>query len=289
MMEIEWKSEKDPPYLFRQVAEWSGIKVHRARVLAGKMLEHTPDSHEVNVSLEGRLITRKVSATGRLITTHGGAGNICITPAGQPVSAEWKRPIDNLGMFLDTKFVRETAFENHISSGFEFVEIYQRQDPLVAQLGLALLDEASSSTPMGKLYADSLVQTLTLHVLKTYSTANAAIERLNGGLSGYKLQRVRDYIEANLDDDIALADLSAIAGLSQFHFARSFRKSTGLTPQQFLMQRRIERAKLLLANDKLPLVEVGLMTGFKNQSHFTTLFRKFTSLTPKTWRDMKLA
>jgi AraC family transcriptional regulator len=77
--------------------------------------------------------------------------------------------------------------------------------------------------------------------------------------------------------------------LSQYHFARAFRKSTGLTPQQYLMQQRIERAKQLLASEDLPLVEISLRAGFKNQSHFTTLFRKFTKLTPKTWREMKLA
>ena len=80
-------------------------------------------------------------------------------------------------------------------------------------------------------------------------------------------------------------EIAAVADLSQFHFARAFRKSTGLTPQQFLMQQRIERAKELLKHDKLPIVEVSLRTGFKNQSHFTSLFRKFTSLTPKMWRD----
>ncbi|HWP54555.1 MAG TPA: helix-turn-helix transcriptional regulator, partial [Pyrinomonadaceae bacterium] len=71
--------------------------------------------------------------------------------------------------------------------------------------------------------------------------------------------------------------------------ARAFRKSTGLTPQHYLMERRIERAKQLLSDDGLPIVEVSLRTGFKNQSHFTTLFRKFTNVTPKVWRDLNLA
>lgn len=141
---------------------------------------------------------------------------------------------------------------------------------------------------MGKLYADSLIQTLTLHVLRSYSTASAMIERANGGLSGYKLRQVKEFIDANLDSDLGLAEIAAVANLSQFHFARAFRKSVGVTPQQYLMERRIERAKQLLSKDDLPIVEISLLTGFKNQSHFTTLFRKFTNLTPKTWRDLKL-
>jgi AraC family transcriptional regulator len=288
-LQIEWKSEKEPPYLFRQVAEWSGIKLHRARVRAGRMLEHTPNFHEINVCISGDLVTQKISGSGRIVNTRGGAGSTCVTPAGQPISAYWAKPIDNMGILLDPEFVLETAAQNHLGAGFEFREIYKNEDPLVAQLGLALLDEASSETPMGKMYADSLIQTLTLHVLRSYSTATAMIERVGGGLSGYKLRRVKEFIDANLEDDLGLAEISAEAGLSQFHFARAFRKTTGLTPQHYLMERRIERAKLLLANDDLPIVEISLLTGFKNQSHFTTLFRKFTNLTPKTWRDLKLA
>ena len=288
-MEIAWRSEKEPPYLFRQMAEWSGIKVYRARVLAGRLLEHTPEYHEVNVSLSPGLRTQRITSVGRLVTVGGSEGNVCVTPVGQPVTAYWDTPIDNMGIMLEPEFVRETAIENRLGNSFEFAEIYRSEDPLVTQLGLALLEENAAENPMGKLYADSMIQTLTLHVLKTYSTANAVIERLNGGLSGYKFQRVRDFIEANLDTDLGLAELAAVADLSQFHFARAFRKTTGMTPQHYLMDRRIERAKEMLATNDLPIIEISLATGFKNQSHFTTLFRKFTNLTPKTWRDLKHA
>lgn len=288
-MQIEWESETESPYLFRQAAAWTGIHVRRVRVMPGRILEHTPDFHEINVSIAGEGTTQRISGSGRLVSTHSAAGNICLTPAGQPVSGFWEEPIDNMGIMLLPEFVRATAVENHLGAGFEFVEIYKREDPLLIQLGLALLDEASSDTPSGRLYADSLIQTLTLHVLQSYSTAKSFVGHLNGGLSGYKLRRVKDFIDHKLDQDLGLAALASVAGLSQFHFARAFRKSTGLTPQHYLMERRIERAKQLLVDDKLPLVEVSLRAGFKNQSHFTTLFRKFTNLTPKAWRDLRLA
>ena len=286
--EIEWKSGKRSPYLFRQVAGWTGIKMHRAHVMPGRMLEHKPDHHEINISLGGELVTQKISASGKLVRTTGRDGNICVTPAGQPISAFWSRPIENMGIMLDPEFVRQTAAENQLGANFEFFEIYKKEDPLITQLGLALLEEASSEAPMGKLYAESLVQTLTLHVLRSYSTASAMINRA-GGLSGYKLKRVKEFIDANLEEDLGLAEISAVAELSQFHFARAFRKTTGIAPQRYLMERRIERAKELLATDELPIVEISLRTGFKNQSHFTTLFRKLTNVTPKTWRDLKLA
>lgn len=289
-MHIEWTpTTNESPYLFRQVAVWNGVRVHRAKVMPGRMLDHAAEYHELNIAIAGQLTTRKCSATGKTIITKGGAGNLCLTPYGQTVGAYWKKPLDNMGILLAPDFVRNVAVENRFSADFEFKEIYQDKDPLIEQIGFALLEEAKSDTPVGKLYTDSLIQTLTLHLLKNYSNAASVQENLSGGLSGYRLRRVQEFINANLEEDLSLTELAEVADLSQFHFARAFRKSTGQTPQQYLMQQRIERAKELLSRDDLPIVEISLRTGFKNQSHFTTLFRKFTKHTPKLWREMKLA
>jgi len=287
---IDWRTNPNQsPYLFRQATEWAGVKVHRARVLPGRMIEQKAPWHEVHITLGGHLITERISASGKRLTTKGAVGNLCLTPAGQTVGAHWDKPMDNMGILLEPDFVVQTAVENRFASNFEFTEIYKNKDPLIQQIGLTLLAESNSETPAGRLYADSLIQTLILHLLKNYSTANAIQENLNGGLSGYKLRRVTEFIDANLEEDLSLAEIAAVADLSQYHFARAFRKTTGATPQQYVMQQRIERAKELLARDDLPIVEISLRTGFKNQSHFTTLFRKFTNLTPKLWREMKLA
>ncbi len=288
-MQINWKTNIENPYLFKQQAAWNGVRVHRARVLPGRMLEHSVSFHEVNINLGGQLTTEKISANGKRIKIKGAVGNLCITPAGQPIGAFWDKTLDNMGISLAPDFVVRTAIENRFNSSFEFTEIYKKEDSLIQHIGLTLLAEAESETPAGRLYADSLIQTLTLHLLKNYSTANLKQENAHGGLSGYRLRRVKEFINANLEEDLSLAEIAAASDLSQYHFARAFRTSTGLTPQQYLMQQRVERAKELLAKDDLPIVEISLRTGFKNQSHFTTLFRKFTKFTPKTWRELKLA
>ena len=125
------------------------------------------------------------------------------------------------------------------------------------------------------------------HLIKNYSTADFREKSYSGGLSGSKLRRVTDFINDNLEQDLTLTEIARIAGLSHFHFARAFRKTMGITPQQYITNRRIEKAKELLAKSDLPIVEVGFQSGFKNQSHFTTLFRKFTSFTPRIWREAK--
>ncbi len=170
-MQINWKNNAKEPYLFRQQAQWNGIRVHRASVLPGNVLEHTALFHEINIPISGHLTTKKMSASGKLIVTKGGAGNICLTPAGQPISAIWEKPLDNMGMLLEPEFVIKTAIENRFNSNFEFAEIYQEKDPLIQHIGFALLVDSNPETSTGRLYADSLIQTLTLHLLKNYSTA----------------------------------------------------------------------------------------------------------------------
>jgi len=291
MLKIEWRdAQAKTPYLFRQIAEWAGVRIHRARVIAGRLLPHTADSHEVNVTLGGKLY-REATSDGavRKLFANSRTGNVCVTPAGKTIGAEWDDTIDNMGILLEKDFVAKTAGENRFSTQFDFEMKTNHEDPLIQHMGLALLTEAHSETPSGRLYADSIIQTLTLHLLKNYTTASGSPESVNGGLSGYRLKRVKEFIHASLDEDISLAEIAAVADLSQYHFARAFRKSTGLTPQQYLMQQRIESAKDLLTQADLPLVEISLRTGFKNQSHFTTLFRKFTNFTPKAWRELKLA
>ena len=107
-----------------------------------------------------------------------------------------------------------------------------------------------------------------------------------GGLSAAKLRRVTEFIAENYSRDLKLAELAQVAGMSNFHFAREFKRSTGTTPHQYLIQFRVERAKALLAKDELPLIEVGLRSGFSHQSHFTRLFRRITGTTPHSYRLM---
>jgi AraC-like DNA-binding protein len=106
-----------------------------------------------------------------------------------------------------------------------------------------------------------------------------------GGLPRYKLRRAVEFVDANLDRVIHLKDLARVADASLFHFHRQFKTATGFTPHQFIIQRRIEQAKVLLAQSNLPIIDVAARVGFVDQSHFTTTFRKFTSMTPRIYRN----
>jgi AraC family transcriptional regulator len=171
----------------------------------------------------------------------------------------------------------------------EIVETYGAEDHLIRQIGLALLAEAETSEPVGRLYAESLAQTLALHLVRYYSVSRRATEMSRGGLSGYNLRRAKEFINEHLEEDLTLTGIADAVGLSQFHFARAFKLATNLTPQQYVTERRVEFAKHLLRETNLPLVEVSARVGSKSQSHFTTLFRRFTGTTPKAWRQSRFS
>jgi hypothetical protein len=118
-MHINWKANHENPYLFKQQAKWNGVRVHRARVLPGRMLEHAGACHEININLGGHLTTEKISASGKIVRTKGATGNLCITPAGQSIGAFWDKTLDHMGISFDPDFVVRTALRRIFNSNFD--------------------------------------------------------------------------------------------------------------------------------------------------------------------------
>jgi len=105
------------------------------------------------------------------------------------------------------------------------------------------------------------------------------------GLPAYKLRQAIEFVETHIEEPISLERLAAAVHLSPFHFHRQFKRSTGLTPGKYIHEVRIKRAKRLLSDSHLPLVEVAAQVGFADQSHFTAAFRQATSMTPRIYRN----
>jgi len=103
-------------------------------------------------------------------------------------------------------------------------------------------------------------------------------------LQKWRLKRVIDYIEENLSGTISLVDLARVSGLSRMYFAARFRVATGVRPHEYVLRRRVERAKEMLAQTQETLSNIALDVGFQTQSHFTTVFKKFVGTSPGRWR-----
>src|SRR3989449_8253862 len=106
-----------------------------------------------------------------------------------------------------------------------------------------------------------------------------------GGLPEYRLRRVAQYVQDNLHRELRLAELSGLVHMSPCHFARLFKQSTGVSPHRFLVQRRIEQARALLAAHTLPIAEIARSVGFRTPSHFATTFRRVSGITPSVYRS----
>ncbi|MEO1764641.1 MAG: AraC family transcriptional regulator [Cyanobacteria bacterium J06629_18] len=105
--------------------------------------------------------------------------------------------------------------------------------------------------------------------------------KVQGQLSADKLQQAIDYIQSNLAEEISLESIANELGISRYYFCRLFKKSMGISPYQYLIESRIERAKELLIQPDISITDVALKVGFYSQSHFTKYFKKVVGVTPK--------
>jgi AraC family transcriptional regulator len=157
------------------------------------------------------------------------------------------------------------------------------RDPLIQQIGLSLQQELASSGADSKLYADAMSIALTSHLWRRYGQGQEP--KILGGLGAMNLQRVQDYILANLDTSLSLAELATLVHLHPHYFAGLFKKSTGLAPYQYIVKQRIAVAQRYLAQPDLSIAQICQMVGFQNQSHFTRVFRQQLGVTPKVYRQ----
>lgn len=272
------------PMVFQRLAHWEGVRISHYRVKPGQVPERTHKNHEVFIPLAGSVTINGREEDGVPPVRRRQVGEISVTPAGISYSAHWEEELESLTVSLTEDFLKRATIDFEANRNARIVLTCGPQDALVRSIGQALANELDAEMPTGKLYAESLVNTLAVHLLRHYSTDSLIADLQFGGLPAHKLRRVTEFVEENLHHDLSLAELAQVAELSPFHFARSFKQATGITPIQFLTQRRVEQAKQLLLKADLPIVEVGFRVGFKNQSHFTTLFRRLTAMTPKSYR-----
>lgn len=156
-------------------------------------------------------------------------------------------------------------------------------DERVVSLARLIASEIFSTGQLHDLYGDGLALAMLIDVLKV----TKAPERKRGALSHWQLRRAQEFIEQNCGRAIRLQELADLTGLSPSHFSHSFKVSTGLAPHEWQMTARLDRAKRLLIDGKLPLAEISAETGFSDQAHFTRAFRKYAGTTPAKWKKTR--
>ena len=268
----------------KRKAAWDGIRLEHCQLRPGELPRHRHREHVILLSLTDGCRGELITGSGIGMRGTQTKGNICIVPAGLDHQAVLEANSENLALYLDPSFITKAASETQLAGSFEIAERYTHRDTVINSVGMALLGELETEGLSGRLYAESLGNVLAVHLLRYYSVPSTRTVTFTGGLSAAKLRQVTEFISDNYGRDIKLAELAQVAGMSSFHFAREFKRTTGTTPHQYLIKFRIERAKALLAKRDLPLIEVSLRSGFSHQSHFTRLFRRVTGTTPHSYR-----
>jgi AraC family transcriptional regulator len=208
-------------------------------------------------------------------------GQYCVVPAG--ASTRWvvSKPARSLLLRLTPSLVRETAEAMGLGSAPRELspEIHVR-DPQVERIGWLMQAEEAEGHPGGRLFADSLASALAARLL-ALQTRHRLTQPRGRVLAAWRLRRVLDYIEAHLDEDLSLAELAKVAGYSLSHFKPLFARAVGVPAHQFVLGRRVERARARLLEGGSSLTEIALETGFAHSSHMARCLRRVLGVSPR--------
>jgi AraC family transcriptional regulator len=199
--------------------------------------------------------------------------------------AEMHSSLDNVRFYISQASLDELAYDHGIrrTAGLMTPRLGCR-DRVMYGLANALLDHVERANEHSALFVDHVALAFFTHVMSAYGNAAVRDDLTPGGLSPWQLRRALDFLSAHLSDDPGVADLARECGLSTGYFSRAFRQTTGITPHQWLIRRRLERARQLLLGNGLELADIALVCGFVDQSHFTRVFAKIEGDSPGKWR-----
>ena len=158
-------------------------------------------------------------------------------------------------------------------------------DPRLRGLATAVHAEMVAGFPSGRLFLDSVEQAIAVALISAHAIGFRPVQIYRSGLGSARLRRIKELVDARMEDDLSLDEMARAVDLSTAHFARMFRKSTGETPHQFVLRQKIERAKVMLQAPNARILDVAITCGFKTQQHFAQVFRDACGVSPTVYRQ----
>ena len=225
-----------------------------------------------------------------VVKTSVRAGDVMIHDMNRDPICDVHSPFRTLMFYLPRKALSEIAYSASAPqiSGLRVDSGLAVFDPVMSQLGAALLPALERPDEACGLFVDHVLIAASMHIAYVYGGMRNTSMPVRGGLAPWQERRAKEILSANLDGEISVNSLATECGLSVGHFARAFRQSTGIAPHRWLLVQRVEKAKGLLLNSSLSLVDIAFNCGFADQSHFTRAFTHATQISPGTWRRMRI-
>ena len=272
---------------------WSG--------LSAELLTHGPGVNEYQGAESGAEIHVAISSSNSFVTRSTGGvvdraiaerGTIWLSPPGpKEVRFDISAPVPQvLHIYLPSQHFSADSLGIGVDAAAALTSLrYERsfQDPLVAEIAFAIVSEMRTQTSGSRLLAETLAVSLAARLVHSHSGLSPGkdLEQFSHqGLDRRRLTRVKEYIAANLESDLTIAQLAKVACLSQFHFARAFKAAVGQSPHQYVSAQRLERAKETLTRGDQSLLDITIALNLSSQANLTRAFRIGTGMTPGQFR-----
>lgn len=280
-----------PPLLLSTLSPWSGFMLERDLCRAGsaKTIFYPHTSLVLVTSGSVAVEDQALQVNRRFVARRG---SVTLWPAGHESKAiSWapdrirSAPTEMVRVQLNLSLLERLAPEEVRAVSQRLTQQAGVEDPALVTLVQLMASEVLAACPTGPLFGESLCLALATHVAQRYATGPTKSRSQRGGLSLRQLERVRGYIDNRLDCDLSLTELAAVADLSPQHFAGAFRRSMNVTPHQYVLRQRVEKAKVMLVTPGASIADLAAALGFASQSHFTDVFRKIVGTTPSRFRQ----
>jgi len=265
--------------------KWTDVAVEQHEFSSIELADIMFKRHVIAINI-GHSFTNEFKKEGRFQWGLRPRGAICLFPSDQPF---FQRLIVERGVFgnalllaLDPVFVSRIAEGLELNSDrIELIEQRRDTDPTLQHIAMALRAAVQTGDALDHMYGEGLSTALAAHLLREYGVAVLRPKRQYGRLPRKKLARAVEYIQDQLDADLTVSGIAQAVGMSPDHFTRLFKKSTGQSPHQYVVEARVRKAKELLTTGKFTISEAAYHVGFVDQSHLTRHFRRVFGLPPK--------
>lgn len=233
-----------------------------------------------------------LTANGSVRQYSAKPGHLFLTPAHrESYELRWTslsdQPIRTLHLYLTNSLLLQTAVE---VAGVDANRVELRDDscivdPLLRQLSYSLGEELDKPEAGSRLFTQMAAQLVAVQLLRQHCTVQHTIPEHGGKLTANQLRQLKDYVLAHLNQPLTLGQLADLVHMSPYHFCRVFKRTVGLSPNQYIIKQRMQRAQELLRRGQ-DVGQVAYAVGYESQSHFAQLFRRHTGCPPAQYRQV---
>jgi AraC family transcriptional regulator len=273
---------------------WATISAELRSHGVGDTRVIVPQDVELSIKIEGNddgLVIR--TGAGQIQRSVPATGTICLSPIGVANNAlTITAPVPKtMHLYLSTRLFRRLSDDFNLpnSPAHAVRYICGFKDEVIRQAGLSILAEMTHETAAGRMYVETAAMMLAARIVNLYGDSEHGhpTTPTEHHRDHARMRQVLDYIHLHVADDTTLGELARIAGLSAFHFARTFTSTIGISPHRYIGRLRLEKAMAEIAAGKLPLSQIALDARFSSQATFTRAFRRATGMTPGEYRNRR--